>query len=144
MEKLNINSGKKKYMINDTEEYICFNPSSPEFAQKIVDAFRKCHKITEQTKVAFNGSADSIFETLNKIDAEIKATIDAAFDEPVCEKAFEGASAISLSDGLPIWVNFLMAVIDEIDKSVSEAKTTISPSAQRYLDKYQKKYGKLK
>ena len=144
MDKLNINTGKRKYFLNDTDEYISFNPSDPEFAQKIVDAFRKCHKITESAKLAFNGSADSIFEELRKIDMEIKRTIDAAFGEPVCDKAFDGASAIGLSDGLPVWVNFMMAIIDEIDSSVADAKNKISPSTQRYLEKFQKKYGNMK
>ena len=72
----------------------------------------------------------------------IREEIDKAFGEPVCDKVCCGSSPVALSDGLPVWMNFLMAVIDEIDANMPEGEKRSRARVQQYMDKYNTKYAK--
>lgn len=138
MSALNFQNPKKTYTVNDGEE-IHFNPSDVAFVKRLF-------ALMDKVKAAMNmprPAKEEIFEASAKRDAEIRAEIDAAFEEPVCSKVFGTADIFSPCGGIPLCVSFLMAVIDEVDASAAAA-VQISPAAERYLKKYENKYGKAK
>lgn len=138
MSALNFQNPKKTYTVNDGEE-IHFNPSDVAFVKRLF-------ALMDKIKAAMNmprPAKEEIFEASAKRDAEIRAEIDAAFEEPVCSKVFGTADIFSPCEGIPLCVSFLMAVIDEVDASAAAA-VQISPAAEKYLKKYENKYGKAK
>lgn len=143
MNQINISTGQVSYTINGNCE-ISFNPSDAEFAGRVLAAFEKISDICNNTVVDSQSGVSALMETARKQDAEIRTEIDNLFGEPVCDKIFGRVNVISLADGLPVWLNFLMAVIDEMDKAITEAKKQENPRVRQYVQKYEKKYAKTK
>lgn len=141
MNQINISTGQVTYTINGNCE-ISFNPADADFAGRVLAAFEKCSEICSNTTVDPQSGVSALMETARKIDTEIRKEIDDLFGEPVCDKIFGRVNAISLAAGLPVWANFLMAVIDEMDKAITEAKKQANPRVRQYIQKYEKKYAK--
>ena len=143
MKTLNVNTGIITYTVNDSCE-ISFNPTNPEFAGKIVRAFQRCTEIAQGAKENYGEDFEALMALTEKMDAETRKEIDAAFDEPVCDKVFGRTNVLSFAGGLPVWANFLMVVIDEIDRNLPEEEKKARPAVQKYVKKYETKYGKKK
>lgn len=138
---LNYTAGKRQYTL-PSGAVIHFDPCDSEFANKIIVAVRNCNKIQNSFPKEPFTDLDEQLNFIQKMNGDIREEIDKAFGEPVCEKACCGSSPISLSDGLPVWMNFLMAVIDEIDANMPEGEKRSRARVQQYMDKYNTKYGK--
>lgn len=138
---LNYTAGKREYTL-PSGAIIHFDPCDSEFANKIIVAVRNCNNIQNSFPKEPFTDLDTQLSFIQKMNGDIREEIDKAFGEPVCEKACCGSSPISLSDGLPVWMNFLMAVIDEIDANMPEGEKRSRARVQQYMDKYNTKYGK--
>lgn len=137
MGELNFQTSRKTYTVNGGET-ISFDPADIGFVNRLFDLMEKLEK--RQKEPAPENSED-VFTVAARRDAEIRAEIDAVFGEPVCDKVFGRTNVFSPAGGLPICVNFLMAVIDEID-AASEREIKVSPRMNAYMQKYETKYGK--
>ena len=51
---------------------------------------------------------------------------------------FGGMNVYALANGLPVWCNLMLAVMDEIDSSFAREQKATNPKLQKYLNKYQK------
>ena len=138
---LNYTAGKREYTLPNGE-VIHFDPCDSEFANKVVIAFRNCNKIQGSFPKDPVKDLDEQLSLIRKMNADIRQEIDEAFGEHVCDKACCGSSPIAISDGLPVWMNFLMAVIDEIDANMPEGEKRSRARVQQYMDKYNTKYAK--
>lgn len=137
MEKLFFQNPKKTYLVNDGAE-IHFNPADVNFVNRI---FNLLSMLEMKQKENPPDNQEDVFTVIAKRDAEMREAIDLAFEEPVCDKVFGTTNVFSLSGGVPLCMNFLMAVIDEID-AAADKETRMSPAAAEYLKKYEAKYGK--
>ena len=68
----------------------------------------------------------------------MRTEIDNLFGEPICDKIFGNMSVCALADGLPVWANFMISVIDEIDKGITIEQKKTNPRVQKYMQKYNK------
>lgn len=134
---LNFQTSRKNYTVNDGA-VISFDPTDINFVNRLFDLMDKLEK--RQNEEAPQRPED-VFAVAARVDAELRAEIDAVFDEPVCDKVFGKTNVLSPAGGLPVYMNFLLAVIDEID-AASEMETKHSPRVDAYIQKYEKKYGK--
>lgn len=138
---LNYSAGGKVYDLPNGET-VSFDPCNAEFASAVVRAFSNCHKIHQEGTKELPQDVDELYKATKKMAGDIRREIDAVFGDGVCDKACCGSSPISISDGLPVWMNFLMAVIDEIDANIPEGEKRSRARVQQYMDKYSTKYGK--
>lgn len=134
---LDFQSTRKTYTVNGGEE-ISFDPTDINFVNRLFDLMDRLEK--RQSEEAPQDPRE-VFARATKMDAEMRLDIDKVFDEPVCDKVFGRTNVLSPAGGLPVCMNFLLAVIDEID-AASEAETKHSPRVDAYIQKYEKKYGK--
>lgn len=134
---LNFQTSRKTYKVNDGAE-ISFDPADIGFVTRLFNLMDKLEK--NQTE-AVPENPEDVFVLAAQRDAEMRAEIDAVFDEPVCDKVFGRTNIFSPAGGLPVCMNFLMAVIDEIDAAADE-ETKASPAVAAYMKKYETKYGK--
>lgn len=134
---LNFQTSRKTYTVNDGCE-ISFDPADIGFVNRLFDLMDKLEKRQNETEPE---NPKDVFATAARMDAEMRAEIDALFDEPVCDKVFGRTNVLSPAGGLPVCMNFLLAIIDEID-AASETETKHSPRVDAYIQKYEKKYGK--
>ena len=130
-------TSRKTYTVNDCCE-ISFDPADIGFVNRLFDLMDKIEK--RQNETAPEDPAE-VFAAAARMDAEMRAEIDAVFDEPVCDKVFGKTNVLSPAGGLPVCINFLLAIIDEID-AATEMETKHNPRVDAYIQKYEKKYGK--
>lgn len=52
---------------------------------------------------------------------------------------FGTMNVYALADGLPVWCNLMLAIIDEMDSSFAREKKASNPRVQKYLAKYKRK-----
>lgn len=133
---LNFQTGKKTYTVNDGCE-ISFDPTDIRFVNGLFDLFEKLEK--QQSEQPQN--PENAFAYAAQRDRELRAQIDALFEEPVCEKIFGRTNVLSPAGGLPVAMNFLLALIDEVD-AAAENETKPSAKVDAYIRKYEQKYGK--
>ena len=79
-----------------------------------------------------------IFDFFKKTENEMRNMIDGIFDVPVCDSVFENVSVYALSDGLPLWVNLMLAIMDEMNVSVMNEQKRMNPRVAEYMKKYKK------
>lgn len=133
---LNFQNPKKTYTVNDGAE-IHFNPADVNFVNRLFDLISKL-EAKQKEEIP---TTENVFAVAALRDKEMRAEIDAVFEEPVCDKVFGTANVFSPSGGVPLCMNFLMAVIDEVD-AAADTETKFSPAMVEYMKKYETKYGK--
>ena len=68
----------------------------------------------------------------------MREVINGVFEDDVCTPIFGGMNVYSLADGLPVWCNFLLAVMDEVDTSFAREQKATNPRITKYTAKYHK------
>ena len=132
--------GQVTYHVNGRAD-IAFNPTDAAFAQRVYDAFNKLADLYERRKGSVGGDKDveAVFAQLSQLDAETRALIDEALGEGLCEKVFGDMNVVALADGLPVCLNLMLAVMDEIDESIARELELTNPRIAKYSAKYKKK-----
>lgn len=133
---LNFQTSRKTYTVNDGCE-ISFDPTDINFVNRLFDLMDKL----EKQKASEPQDPKDIFKVAAQRDQQMRAEIDTVFGEPVCDKVFGNTNVLSPAGGLPLCMNFLLAVIDEVD-AASETETKPNARVDAYIQKYEKKYGK--
>lgn len=139
MNTLNINTGVVEYRLND-KVTVAFNPTDSSFVERLFDTFETLDKRQEAYKAEVERISDQreIFEVARKRDAEMREMIDGVFCMPVCSALFGGMNVYAMADGLPVWCNLMLTVMDEIDTSFAREQKATNPRIQKYTAKYHK------
>lgn len=137
MKDLTFETGLITYNLNGNAQ-VTFNPTDSTFVERLFNTFDSLDKVQEQHKAEVDRIADKreIFDIARKRDAEMRTMIDEALGQPVCGVLFGDMNVYALADGLPVWANLLLAVMDEIDTSFAREQKATNPRLQKYLAKY--------
>lgn len=141
MPKIEFNTGLVAYDINDRAKVV-FNPTDAAFIERVFSSFDELDRRQEQYSAEIAAQTDNagVFDVARRMDGEMRGLIDGAFGEAgVAEAIFGGVNVYALADGLPIWCNLMLSVIDEMDTSFAREKKASNPRVQKYLAKYKKK-----
>ena len=119
---------------------ISFNPTDTTFVERLFEAFETLDKRQDAYKAEIERTANkrAIFDTARKMDAEMREIIDGIFDRPVCEELFGRMNVYAMADGLPVWCNFMLAVMDEVDTTYAREQKATNPRIQKYTAKYRR------
>lgn len=160
MQELNFATGRVKYKVNGGTT-IEFNPTDTEFTRRVMNIFRDLVQKQEEYAKALSGDspdlgaaldnpeeakklvsqADAVLNTVSQMDQDMRKAIDTAFQAPgTADAVFGEDSLYAYADGLPLWANFLMAVIDEMPASAEKQSQLTDPRLRKYVGKYSKKY----
>ena len=137
MNTLNFATGLVTFTVNDTAE-VTFNPTDSNFVERLFRTFEELDKKQEAYKQEASALTDAkeIFECTQRRDKEMRSLIDAIFEGSVSDAIFGTLNAYALADGLPIWCNFLLAVMDKVDTTFAEEHKATNPRISKYLAKY--------
>lgn len=140
MKELNFDSGLVTYLLNGKCE-VSFNPTDSNFVERLYNAFEDLDKKQEGYKAQIEKMADKreIFEFARERDAEMRAIIDGLFETPVSDALFGGMNVYAVANGLPVWCNLMLAVMDECDTTFSREQKATNPRIAKYTAKYQKR-----
>jgi hypothetical protein len=139
MNALNFETGLVTYSINGTCE-VAFNPTDSYFVERLFNAFDSLDKKQDayRTEVERTANKREIFDLARARDEEMRGIIDDLFGQPVCAEVFGGMNVYAIASGLPVWCNFMLAVIDEIDTTFAREQKATNPRIAKYTEKYKK------
>lgn len=147
---LNFATGVQSFGVNGGRGKVYFNPTDVSFAQGVYTLMVDLSEKLEADKGKDFPDAMAMFAHQTEQDAYIKQRIDGLFGSGVADQLFcwvdeEGnvhsVSPTALADGLPLWLNFLLAVFDTIPDATSKQAKAMDARVDKYLSKY-KKYQK--
>lgn len=135
---LNFETGIVTFSVNGECE-VSFNPTDSAFVEKLFNAFDTLDQRQERYKAEVDKVADKreIFAIAQKQDAEMREIIDGVFG-PVSNAIFGGMNVYAMANGLPVWCNFLLAVMDEVDTTFAAQQKLTNPRIAKYTSKYHK------
>ena len=134
MQELNFGDGLATYTVNGKCE-VSFNPTDSNFVERLYLAFEDLDKKQEGYKTQIE---KLIFEFTRERDKEMREIIDSVFGAHIADDLFGGMNVYALAEGVPVWCNFMLAVMDEIDNTFSREQKFTNPRIKKYLDKVQK------
>lgn len=117
---------------------ISFNPTDSAFVERLFSAFDRLDKKQEAYREEIETLSDkkAVFEVARCRDAEMRALIDEVFCDTICADIFGDMNVYALADGLPVWCNFLLAVMDEVDTAFAREQKMTNPRIRKYTAKY--------
>lgn len=139
MKELNFDTGLVIYSINGKCE-LAFNPTDSTFVEKLFNAFDTLDKKQEAYKAEVEKTANKreVFETARKMDEEMRDIINEVFGFDVCMPLFGTMNVYALADGLPVWSNLMLGIMDEVDTTFARESKLTNPRIQKYTKKYHK------
>ena len=147
MPNLQVNLGVEEYSLNDRVT-VSFNPTDMAFTERLTRAFEELEALQEKTRdlVASIDGDDprSLFADLRAIDAEMRKAVDRLFEQEVSDELFQGVRLYAASEGLPVWNNLLLAIVDEIDDAYKREKQAMDERIRKYTERYEKKGGRTR
>ena len=118
---LSFANGVQEYTVHGVkgDVIIRFNPTDGAFIQRLYNAFDTLDKKQEKyaDEVQKCGDRVEIFNIADRRDKEMREIIDGLFEEPVCDSIFGSMNLYAMADGLHVWTNFLLALMDETDSA---------------------------
>ena len=142
MKELNFETGLVTYKVNGRSE-ISFNPGDIGFVERLFNTFDRLAKrqdAVEEENRRVDGA--NLFELAKRRDEQMRAEIDGIFGEQICNNVFGRTNVFAIADCMPLWCNFLLAVIDEIDAAAEGLEQRTSDRVKMYTAKYAK-YNKV-
>lgn len=139
MAELNFDTGIVTFTVNGKCD-ITFNPTDSAFVERLFNAFDTLDKKQESYKAEIERMVDKreVFEIARRRDKEMREIVDGVFSQSVCANLFEGMNVYAMADGLPVWCNFMLAVMDVIDTTFAREQKATNPRIQKYTKKYHK------
>lgn len=147
MEEIRFSTGLKSFKLRDISGNrdceVFFNPTDMSFIERLYAAFDALDKMqaeydAEKAKPD-GGDARSFFETARKWDESMRACVDEAFSAPVCAAVFGTMNVYAMSEGLPIWANLLLSVMETVETTFGSESKLTDPRISKYVLKYKRK-----
>lgn len=137
MKELNFDTGLVTYSINGKCE-LSFNPTDSTFVEKLFNSFDTLDKKQETYKAEVEKTANKreVFETARKMDEEMRDIINEVFGFDVCAPLFGEMNVYALADGLPVWSNLMLAIMDEVDTTFAREQKQTNSRISKYTKKY--------
>lgn len=136
---LTFSTGLVEYELNGRVT-VAFNPTDADFIERIFDSFDELDRRQEGYSAEIEAQTDNagVFAVARRMDSEMRVVIDAALGDGVAEGVFGAMNVYALADGLPVWCNLMLAIIDEMDSGFAREKKASNPRVQKYLAKYKR------
>ena len=140
MTDLVFNDGRKRFNINGVVE-VAFNETDANFVERLYGVFSRLDANQDSYTRRVETMADKreIFSFMREMDEKMRAEINGLFDKDVCGPLFGSMNVFSLADGLPVWANLMLAIIDQVDTAFSREQKATNPRVEKYVAKWQKK-----
>ncbi len=142
MKSLNIGIGVEEYSLNDRVT-VSFNPTDMAFTERLTKAFEELEALQEKARdlvAAIDGDDPRpLFQDLRAIDKDMRQAVDRLFEQEVSDALFQGVRLYAASEGLPVWNNLLLALVDEIDAAYRREKKAMDERIRKYTERYEKK-----
>lgn len=139
MPDIKFENGVQSFVINDCAT-VEFSPTDSDFAMEIYKLFEALDEKQKDYSNRVNKETDpkKVFEITKEFDKEIRKSIDDLFKAPICDKVFK-TNVMALANGLPVWCNLILAVVDKMDIDLKEEKSKMNARVEMYTNRWKKK-----
>ena len=135
---LNFETGVVEYDINSTAK-VRFNPTDAEFVERLYNTFKTLEDQQDELQKQIDeadGDGEKILSVAHARDAAMRKHIDNLFaQDGISNEIFSGMNCYALADGMPVWINLLFAVAEEIESAFSEQGKRHDPRMKKLSDK---------
>lgn len=139
MKELNFDSGLVTYSLNGKCE-VTFNPTDSTFVERLFNTFDSLDKRQEAFSAESKDMDDkSVFALARRMDKEMREDIDRIFDKPICEDLFGDMNVYAMANGLPVWCNLMLSLMEVTDSTFALEKKKTDSRIAKYTAKYRKK-----
>lgn len=135
---LSFSDNRREYDLNG-KVTVRFNPTDENFVARMESTFESLEGLQ-------NEFADGEgFEKFMDLDKDMRKRIDALLGEGVSDALFDDMNCYALADGLPVWANLLIAIMDEVSQEYEaefgKTDARVKSHAAKY-DSLMRKYRK--
>ena len=142
---LNFDTGRVEYDINGAAT-VSFNPTDTAFVERVHKLFTDLESRQDEyqkriEEIGEDGAA--MFAYASERDQEMRGLIDGVLGEGVADALFPDMNCYALAAGMPVWVNLMFAIAEEIDAAFGEQQKKADPRLKKYNAKFEamrKKY----
>lgn len=136
---LNFDTGRVEYVLNGAVT-VSFNPTDTAFVERVHKLFTDLESKQDEyqrriDEIGEDGAA--MFAYAAERDAEMRGLIDGVLGEGVADALFPDMNCYALADGMPVWVNLMFAIADEIDEAFGKQQKKADPRIRKYNAKYE-------
>jgi len=143
---LSFDTGVVEYEINGAAT-VRFNPTDASFVDRLYNTFTSLDARQDefQKKVAEIGEdGGQMLAYARERDKEMREAIDGLLGEGTSDALFHDMNCYALADGLPVWINLMFAIADEVQSAYTEEQKKSSPRVEGYNRKYRRMMEKYK
>lgn len=143
---LNFDTGLVEYDINGMAT-VRFNPADVAFAERLYKAFTdlEARQGEFQARVDEIGEdGEGMFAYAKERDAEMRAIVDGLLGEGVADAIFPNMNCYALADGMPVWINLMLAVAEEVEQAFDGERKRADPRARQLSAKNEELLAKYK
>lgn len=139
MTELTFNTGRRAFNINGVVE-VSFNDTDVDFVERLYSVFAKLDEKQDYYKTRVQTTPDGeIFSLMRDLDSDMREELNGLFETDVCTPLFGRMNVFALADGLPLWANLMLCIMEQVDAAYSREQKAINPRVQKYTAKWQKK-----
>ena len=144
---LSFDNGLVSFEVNGIPDAVRFNPTDTDFFRRLYATFEDIDRLCEQYKLRVNvidaNDLKAQYNLMVDLDKDITDRIDTVFGDPGLSARIFTIDGLSISPnalagGLPIWSNFLLAVLEEREDAFKEQEKLSKSRMDKYLKKYKK------
>ena len=135
---LNFETGVVEYTINSAAT-ARFNPTDAMFVERMYNTFGELADKQDEfeARVAEIGEdGEAMFAYAAERDRDMRGMIDNLLGAGVADALFPGMNCYALADGLPVWINLMFAVADEVEATFTDEQKKSDPRLKAYNGKY--------
>lgn len=143
---LTFDTGVVEYDINGAVK-VKFNPADAVFAEKLYNAFNdlEARQGEFQKRVDEIGEdGDKMFAYAKERDTEMREIIDGLLGDGVADALFPDMNCYALADGMPVWINLMFAIAEEIESAFSREREQSDPRMRKFDKKHEELLAKYK
>lgn len=157
---ITFSDGFQTFSINGGYQ-IRFQPTDLQFAERIFAAMEDMGSIQaryaateedlpdvdldairedEETAKRYAEQTRARFDAFRQIDKDLRAKIDDLFGSGTAEGVFGGINLTAYADGLPVYLNFLLAVLDQFPEQAKQEAGLSDERLKAVTARYTQKY----
>jgi hypothetical protein len=135
---LNFDTGVIEYDINGAAT-VRFNPTDAKFVERFYNTFKTLENEQDELQSQIEAAGDDgekILVVATARDNAMRGYIDGLFaQDGIADAIFPNINCYALAGGMPMWVNFLFAVAEEIESAFAEQGKLHDPRMKQLSDK---------
>ena len=131
---ITFDTGIVEYEINGAAT-VRFNPADVNFTERMYNSFMALDERQDEFKRRVDeigGDNEEMFSYAKERDAEMREIIDALLGDGVADALFPDMNCYALADGMPVWINLMFAIAEEIRDAFASQQEKADPRIRKF------------